>query len=381
MVTKLTKDECTSCGACAAICPRNCIKMQSSVNGQLVPKIDRKRCINCGMCEKTCPQKRHVEMHNPLSCYAAWSKNENDLIHSASGGIGVTFARWLKAYGGVVFGCDYSSQAELQHFQVETDDDLERIRGSKYSQSNAWHVFKRIKRLLDNGEKVLFVGTPCQVAGLNMFLKKNYSGLLTVDLVCHGTPPNTYFKQYIKKLGITFPVDRITFRGEYDQMLTIWKDQKIIYQKSSKDDAYFSAFYGNIISNTSCYRCKYAQPRRVSDITIGDFWGLGELNEIERKSARASLILVNTEKGQEFFNSVKNELVCEQRTVEEGISGNGRLIAPPGEKREAVIFKRVYASKVFELQNALRITYRIVRIECFLKKMYIKFHKRFRRKK
>jgi hypothetical protein len=183
-----------------------------------------------------------------------------------------------------------------------------------------------------------------------------------VDLVCHGTPSNTYLKQHLKHLGISFPVDRIAFRGEFDQKLTVWKDGKICHQKAWKDDAYFAAFYGNIISNAACYTCPYAQAKRVSDITIGDFWGLGELVKLDSRHPRPSLVLINTEKGQSFFEAVSEQLNWEQRSVEEGICGNGRLISPPGTNETAEIFRKVYTCKVFGFYNSLRVSYKIAQI-------------------
>jgi hypothetical protein len=183
-----------------------------------------------------------------------------------------------------------------------------------------------------------------------------------VDLVCHGTPSNLYFKQHLEHLGIAFPVDRITFRGEFDQQLTVWKDGKICYQKLWRQDPYFAAFYGNIISNDSCYTCPYAQGKRVSDITIGDFWGLGPLVEQTERPERTSLVLINTETGQRFFDLVSQQLVWEQRPVEEGIRGNGRLNAPPGTNKTATTFKKVYACRTFGFYTSLRVAYKIAGI-------------------
>lgn len=338
----ISKSYCTGCGACMLSCPKKCIEMKTNKIGELVPFIDTNKCVGCKICENICPQNNVPNMVKPSLCYAAWSKNEEDWIYSASGGIGVVFSRWAKKHGGEVYGCDYDENGDLKHFCVRNERDLERIQSSKYSQSEAYLTFEEIKEKLDTEFFVLFVGTPCQVAGLRNFLKKEYLNLLTIDLVCHGTPPNIYLKNYLKKMGFRSPHEKIRFRGEYDQKLTLWNKGDIAYSKSYDEDLYFSSFYANMISRNSCYFCQYAQTKRCSDITIGDFWGLGKLTKIKKYSKRPSLILVNTERGKCFVQEVSEELFIEERSVEEGIKGNGRLNCPPNLSGKAKIFQKLY---------------------------------------
>lgn len=352
-------ERCTGCGACAAVCPKNCIEMRPNKLGRLAPKIHKKQCIDCELCEKTCPQNLPPKVAYPTDCYVAWSKSEEDLRKSASGGVGAVFAKRQLEQGGVVYGCDYSPHGELRHFRLADATDLQRIRGSKYAHSVAWESFAEIKTLLQIGTKVLFIGTPCQVAALRKFLKKDYDTLITVDLVCHGTPPNAYLVKHLQERGIQLPIDRITFRGEYDQMLTVWKNSNIIYQKKWQEDAYFAAFYDNMISYDSCYTCQYASKERVSDITIGDFWGLGALKTIAPGNERPSLVLINTDKGESFFEKAQMMLTWERREVDEGISGNGRLKAPPGKSWRATIFEKIYKTGLLSFDRSVAAAWRL----------------------
>ena len=316
--------------------------------GEIVPVIDKSLCVNCNLCVKICPQNDKPDFVYPQKCFVAWSKKESDLLYSASGGVSPTFLRHVTAKDGIAYGCDYNDNADLIHFAIKDGKDLFRSQSSKYSQSSAFCVFEEIKGYLSAGRKVMFIGTPCQVAGLHRYLKIDYEYLITVDLICHGTPPNTYLKEHLNKIVGGRRFSKVRFRGEFDRMLSVWDNDEIIYQKEYFDDIYFNMFYRNIISRDSCYTCQYAQAKRVSDITIGDFWGLKGLSEIEKKSNRPSIVLVNTDKGRIFFEEVKDNLYCEERPIEEGVSGNGRLIMPPGKDLRAYIFRFLYVFFRFE---------------------------------
>lgn len=346
-------ESCTGCGACCCICPHSCITMGQNSIAERIPVIDETKCTHCYLCQKVCPQLNPLTKVIPQRCYVAWSVNESDLLFSASGGVAAAIARYQIDNNSKIYGCDYNSSADLCYFSVEHPDDILKMESSKYSQSEAYPVFKEIKKELSENRSVVFIGTPCQVAAIRKFLMKDYENLITVDLVCHGTPPNTYFKEYLQEIGIHPPFEKIRFRGEYDQQLTIWKNGEVVYQKPYKEDLYFSAFYKNKISMDVCYSCHYAQSKRVSDITIADFWGLGELSDISARSDRPSLVLINSNKGQAFFDAISTYLVFEERSVLEAINGNGRLNNPPGKSLEAKAFQSFYRHSGFRRATLL----------------------------
>ena len=235
--------------------------------------------------------------------------------------------------------------------------------------------FGEIKSLLEQETPVVFIGTPCQVAGLLRFLKKDYASLVTVDLICHGAPPNAYLKQHLAELGLDAPYHKIRFRGEFDQMLTVWKENNIVYQRDRTKDEYFIAFYENMISYDSCFTCQYAGPKRISDITIGDFWGLGDLQQIDPRSDRPSIILVNTEKGQAFFAKANCNLIYEQRDVKEGIRGNGRLIQPPGKNYKAKLFRWFCGFPAAGFRKRVRIVFQISKAVDFVSRFIARLAK------
>ena len=347
---KITSNHCTGCGACSVACPQKCISMKENRLAEKKPIIDSSRCVSCKRCQQICPQNHPVPLNRPSQCYAAWSNNSQDWVYSSSGGAVMALSRVTLKHKGVVFGCDYTNTGNLEHFSGISEKDLQKFQSSKYSRSDAFPVFKRIKELVAGNTSVLFVGTPCQVAGLKGYLGLDYPSLITVDLVCHGTPPNKYLLDHLRSIGITPPYQSIRFRGKYDQKLTIVKDDVLVYQKDNNEDRFFKSFYNNSISYRSCYTCPYAGPLRVSDITVGDFWGLGQLKDTsKKKSERPSLILVNTASGARFFEEASENLIFENRSVSEGISGNGRLNNPPGEKIQAFTFRLFYPIIGFRL--------------------------------
>ncbi len=346
-------ESCTGCGACFAICPKQCINMQENAIGELVPEIDKSVCIKCGLCKKTCPQLNQCTSVYPKLCYVAWSKNENDYIFSASGGVAASFCRQQLDNNAFFYGCDYDyDNLSLNHFLCKNVNDVKRIQSSKYSQSTSFFIYKEIKAMANKypDKDIVFVGTPCQVAGLKKYIGLK-SNVICVDLVCHGTPPNKYLVEHISSLNLKGEIKKVRFRGEFDQKLTVYGIEDILYQKDKDDDTYFKAFYSNMISRNSCYECKYAKAERISDITIADFWGLGELKEITKKSSRPSLVLINTKEGERYFELVKDQLIYEERKVIEAIKGNGRLNRPPGKSIYAVWFQRFY--RVFHFEKSL----------------------------
>lgn len=335
---------CTGCGACNNSCTRNAIKMVNDAEGFLYPEIDASKCIECGCCEKVCPLTNEVTNNNETTpqSYAFWS--DSDRIHSSSGGAFSAFARIVLNNGGMVYGAAYDENLKLRHIGISSIDDLRQLRGSKYVQSEIGNIYNEIKQLLRTGKEVLFCGTPCQVAGLKSFLKnKEYNGLLTLDLVCHGVPSNSIFQNYLAKLRNTKykNLDGFEFRRRngwgFAPSVSIEGKLHPIY---GTDNLYMCAFEKSALFRNCCYECKFATFPRQGDCTIADFWGIGRHGIPFRHNVMkgVSLILINNEKGRKYLQSTKNCFI-EERSLEEALIENWNIKHPSikPQQREAII--------------------------------------------
>lgn len=331
---------CTGCFACKNICPKGAITVGYDRYDKSIPKVDESKCVNCGACMKVCPVNRPVEKRRAEYSVAVWSQNSQDQQLSSSGGAAAVFSRWILNNGGVVFGAA-SLDKTVKHIKVETEEELEKLRGSKYVQSDIGYTYREAREALKIGRMVLFTGTPCQIAGLKNFLGKDDDNLITVDLVCHGTPPVRYLQDHIAHAAPEKAWNRVSFRGRYDWLLTVFDNNEIVYQAPRECDSYFMAFLEGLTYRDNCYACSYACPERVSDITIGDFWGLDRKKLEHDYHGRISLVLPNTEKGKRFFEQCQDGLVWERRALEEAlVPEQGNLLHPsiPHPDRETFLF-------------------------------------------
>lgn len=333
---------CTGCFACMNICPKGAIS-----NNDGYPLINNDLCVDCEGCKKICPVLNPIKMNNPLKVYAVWSKKEKDQKNSSSGGAAAVFTEYMLSKNNVVYG-SASMNGTVKHICVDNRETAELLRGSKYVQSDIGTIYKDVKNKLNNGKEVLFIGTPCQVAGLKNFLKKDYSTLFTIDLICHGTPPIKYLKEHLasqtKKEWTS-----VMFRGQFDYFLTAFMNDKIVYQKQRFHDLYFMAFLEALTFRKNCYQCIYAKPTRVSDITIGDFWGLNRNLLKNSYNGRISLLITNTKKGEAFFERNKVDFVWEERTIEEAVNpSQGNLIHPSIPHPDRDKFEQYYQKYGFE---------------------------------
>lgn len=313
-------EKCTGCFACKNICPKDAIITVEDKLGKTIPAVDDKICINCGLCRKVCPINYPVKFNTPKFVYAAWSKNENDILLSSSGGVATVFANCVVSDDGIVFG-SASINKTVKHMSATSALEIEKLRGSKYVQSYIGNIFREVKEKLISGIFVLFIGTPCQIAGLRNYLCNDFNNLITVDLICHGTPPISYLNEhlsYIIKKSNSW--DSVSFRGKYDFILTAYNKNKIVYKKKQNEDTYFRAFLDGLTYRDNCYECMYAKPERISDITVADFWGIDRSKMKHSYDGRISLIMVNTDKGSAFFEKNKDELVWEEHTLAEAMS-------------------------------------------------------------
>ena len=333
----LDKKECCGCGSCMQKCPKNAIRMVEDREGFFYPVIDKKLCIMCGICSKVCPQLKEVKKkkeNNYPKAFAVYNKNKDELIKSSSGGVFSAIANYVLENNGIVFGAAYNDELDVMHIKIKDKKELNKIRGSKYVQSNINITYKETEEELKKGKLVLFTGTPCQVAGLNSFLIKNYNNLITCDLVCHGVPSQKLFHKYLNYLSEKFgsKVVSYDFRSKAKKGWGLISKIKTADGKIRYREPDFDPYYSNFLeSNTyreNCYKCHYANYNRCSNITLADYWGIDDVHsEFSNKSGN-SLILINNTKGEEVFNKIKDNLQCISTDLDIAARYNKNLIEP-----------------------------------------------------
>lgn len=326
-------DLCYGCRACEQVCPKQAISMIPDQEGFIYPVIDQTKCIDCDLCKKVCPtqdaNKEHLLHSEQTKVYAAWNNDLQLRLKSTSGGIFYTLALQFIHDGGVVYGATMNNDFTVTHCRVSLISDLVKLRGSKYVQSNTLNTFKQVKEDLIKGYKVLYSGTPCQIAGLRGFLRKEYKNLYTVDLVCHGTPSPHIFKCHIKYLENTHKkrLNTFLFRDKKESgwrayVSYVFSNRQKQY-RTTQNDFYCYCFYNGWLSRKSCYICEYSQARRVGDITLSDFWGGEQVYKqlkIQRKYGY-NLVICNTAQGQQLFDKISHDIThitCEMAAAKTG---------------------------------------------------------------
>lgn len=338
-------DKCTACRACVHACPKQAIKMVENEYGALLPQIDNSKCVDCGLCKKVCQAHELDTMNEPQKCYAVWTKDDEDRKICSSGGVSTGFARKVIKDGGIVFGTAYVDKLKLAITEASTEDEILKFRGSKYVQCDTDNSYPNVKKYLEAGKEVLYVGTPCQIMGLRKYLRKEYANLLTVDIICHGVPPFKMLKEHISLICPSQEVTRADFRGKYDFRLTVYNRNEKICSIDRFEDCYFTSFLDGLNYRENCYTCNLAQKERASDITIGDFWGLNRSTMKQKYTGRISTVLINTSKGAEFFESIKNHFWYEERLPRESIDGNDNLRQPTIRHEKRDIFLQTYLQR------------------------------------
>ncbi|CDD36625.1 4Fe-4S ferredoxin iron-sulfur binding domain-containing protein [Clostridium sp. CAG:356] len=331
------KFKCTGCNCCKEICPKKAIKFESNKEGFLEYKIDKEKCINCGLCIKKCPQLNEIKKENfNTEYYAAHSKSEEVILKSTSGGMFTILANAIaQANEYAIFGCFFDEKMVAKHGYVNDIKDLDKFKGSKYIQSDTQNIFQKVKEQLEEGKVVLFTGTPCQIAGLRKFLEnKNYDNLYTIDIICHGVPSPLLFKKYKEYLEQENNAKLIKYEFRNKSKKT-WELCYYYYFDNGKHksnvcsmDSYYSNFIDGTTYRECCYECKYAKKDRISDITIGDFWGIQNEHPNNYNKYGNSAIIVNTKKGKELFEKIKNDINFEKSSFEKISKYNKNLKQP-----------------------------------------------------
>lgn len=356
--------DCTGCGLCAARCPKQCIEMKPGFLGHLYPEIDQDKCIDCKLCQKGCPSLQDIESSYPKKAFAAWSKDEEDYVTSTSGGAASVVSQYVISKGGVVYGCSVQPNIQIAHIRVDNLEALHLLKGSKYVQSQIKGIIPQLRKDVKDGLPVLFIGTPCQVAAIKQLYKIIPDNLYLVDIICHGTPSNKFLKDYIQK-DLKIDAARVTnvkFRLPDAYSLCVFENDKLLYKSNNlwthrNEDLYMDTFIDGCTSRYSCNTCHYAKPERISDITIGDFWGLGNEvsdKEIPEHKNGVSCVLPITEKGMQLVEAIRHNLNIYERPVTEAINGNDQLRAPKAENDEIKRFRTL--CHTFSIRRSYQIT-------------------------
>lgn len=320
-------NKCYGCAACSNICAKKCIKMQVNEYGEWRPILNLDLCVECGQCTKVCAALKQPLLVEPMGVYAAAIQSAAHRKGCASGGIARVLYEEALQRGMVVFGCDFDENNHLRMRSADSANAIEGFRDSKYTFCRMQECYNEIKNLLRKKVEVLFIGTSCQVYALKCFLGSNQKGLITVDLICHGVPPEKYFREYLnhKRTVLAKDIDKVSFRGnnkKEDYRLRLYSKEKCLYDVFAREEPFFAGYVNYIMFEEKCYNCAFAKKERISDITIGDWWGPMTL-----PAEKQSLILVNSVKGTEFVNTIlsQTDIVYETHTAAEAEQYNEQL--------------------------------------------------------
>ena len=354
MIHITDREKCCGCEACIQRCPQQCITLHEDGEGFLYPETDEGRCIDCGLCEKVCPVIFQGTARRPLNVYAAKNPDEEIRWESSSGGVFTLLAEKILSEGGVVFGARFDARWEVVHDYTENVEGLSAFRGSKYVQSRIGDSFRQTECFLKTGRKVLFSGTPCQIAGLKLFLKKEYDNLLTVDFICHGVPSPGVWRKYLKEIAARRAAGKntvlyaslnksgdvlrdISFISFRDKTLS-WKKFSFVVCFSATDGAeknsvllsedlhtnlFLKGFLADLYLRPSCYACPVKKLKSGSDLTIGDFWGVEYVLPRIDDGQGVSIIMSHNLKGQNICSSLNCDLW--EIAYEQVIKGNSAV--------------------------------------------------------
>lgn len=327
VVNIIDKENCCGCSACSERCPHQCIIMQKDEQGFLYPHIDESKCVDCGLCSEVCPALHQKDTIKPLHTYVAKNEDKAVRLQSSSGGVFTAMAEMIVHDGGIVFGARFDKEWRIVHSYTEKLDGLAAFRGSKYAQSEMGSCYREAEQFLNEGRKVLFTGTPCQIKGLQTFLHKYYENLVTVAIACHSVPSPMIWKDYLKGLKLR-DIKKIDFRNKrisWEQYgLNIDYGQNNTFFQKHDDNAFMQLFLHGLIVRPSCFQCPAKNWNSAADIIIGDCWGLSQVApSFLNDHLGVSFIACQTEKGERFLKTTHIEAV--EVPIEEVEKHNGGL--------------------------------------------------------
>lgn len=376
MIRLAQKNDCCGCEACVQRCPKHCISFVEDNEGFLYPRVDLSTCIDCHLCEKVCPVINQGAQRRPIRVYAAKNPDENIRLKSSSGGIFTMLAEWVLADGGVVFGARFDDTWSVIHSYTEITEGLSAFRGSKYVQSRIGSSYEEAEQFLREGRKVLFSGTPCQIAGLKRFLGRDYLELLTVDVVCHGVPSPLVWQKYLEEMiyfkipdkkNMVLPslneipvITDIAFRdkkagwkkygfGIRMSTSTVNKNSRLksgknpgktyLYEPSTVN-IFMQGFLNNLYLRPSCYACPARSGKSGSDLSIADYWGIGRWMPDFDDDKGVGLVLINSAKGNRIYSLL--DIDARETTYAQALVGNPCMEHSVAEPANRELFWKLY---------------------------------------
>lgn len=350
MITVTNSKNCCGCGGCAQVCRLGAIQMLPDKEGFSYPHVNRDRCVDCGQCEGVCPIVNAGASSDNVSVrtYVSYAEDAETRLESSSGGLFSVLARAALEGGAQVFGAAFAEDFSVSHIGIRTSEDLKKLRGSKYVQSDIGNCFRQAKQALDAGQSVLFSGTACQIAGLKQYLGRDYAHLLTVDVLCHGVPSPKAWKSYIHQMQTKFgaPMTYANFRSKDTGWMRFSMKLEFANGQSActpfPDDNYMKAFLRNYSLRPSCYACRFKGMNRPSDITLGDCWDIAKVDESMHDDRGTSVVIVRTPKGQAALDAVKGDLILKEAELSKALppAADSRRSVVPHPRRKA-FFRRL----------------------------------------
>lgn len=392
MIKIINPKDCCGCEACVQVCAKKCIGLQRDEKGFLYPKVSEEQCIDCGLCEKVCPVLHPLEAKEPKRIFASKNDNVNERMASSSGGVFILLAKQVINKGGVVFGVAFDDDWNPVHSFTDTIDGLAQFQGSKYVQSRIGDAYSKAKDFLERGREVLFSGTPCQIAGLKHFLRKEYNNLLTVEVICHGVPSPGVWQDYLDYIrqpknvvnsentvlssqhdppsikGISFRDKQngwrkfgfiIRFSADQQEaekfgLSPVKVEEDIV--EYHQNNLFMRAFLKNLILRPSCFSCPAKWGRSGADISLGDFWSIGRYLKEWNDDKGVTLVYLNSNKGCDYYGRIK----CSEIALDPSVHYNNMYYSSTVEKYPSEKFWSQYKQEglncILPIYNAITLS-------------------------
>ena len=353
----MNSSNCYGCGACVNRCASNAITMELDEKGFPYPRINPQKCSNCNLCYSVCPAvKENADLpfhkNEPLAVYSVRNKDMEIRKNSSSGGLFAALSDYVLAQGGVVCGVVWKDDFSVEHVCAVTAEDRDRMKLSKYVQSDTGKCYSDIRSFLEAGKLVMFTGTPCQTAGLRLFLgTSDFDRLILCDVLCGGNVSPGLFRDYIayiegirkdRAVSVCFRTKKLGWKQHHIRVVL----EKSLYEGARKDhEPFFELYLKKYSIRESCFSCGFASIKRVSDITMGDFWGLEKAAPEIDDDIGISLAMANAEKGLNILTAISAQVDMEPRTIELAVPRQVNLRTPPTPPKQRAAFWNDYARK------------------------------------